>query len=88
MDREAAVIRSEMSQTRADLDRKLERFQARARAMTPRRYVQRHMPEYAVERGVGAALTIAGLFMAWRMYQARAGRRAKVRAAMESYGRW
>jgi hypothetical protein len=88
MDREAAVIRSEMSHTRADLDRKLELLQERAREMTPRRYVQRHMPDYPVERAAGAVLTLAGLFMAWRMYQGRVVRRAKVRAAMESYGRW
>ena len=36
MDREAAVIRSEMSQTRAGLDRKLSQLEARARDMTPR----------------------------------------------------
>lgn len=88
MDREAAVIRSEMSQTRADLDRKLELLQRRARDLTPRRYVERHMPDYAAERAAGALLTIAGLFMAWRMYQGRVRRRAQVRAAMESYGRW
>jgi hypothetical protein len=88
MDREAAVIRSEMTQTRADLDRKLELLQVRAREMTPRRYVQRHMPDYPVDRAIGAALTMAGVFKAWRMYQGRVARRAKVRAAMESYGRW
>ncbi len=88
MDREAAVIRSEMTQTRADLDRKLELFQVRAREMTPRRYVQRHMPDYPVDRAIGAALTMTGMFMAWRMYQGHVARRAKVRVAMESYGRW
>jgi hypothetical protein len=88
MDREAAVIRSEMNQTRADLDRKLELLQERAREMTPRRYVQRHMPDYAADRTAGALLTLTGLFMAWRMYQGRVRRRARVRAAMESYGRW
>lgn len=88
MDREAAVIRSEMNQTRADLDRKLERLQLRAHELTPRRYVQRHMPDYPIDRVIGAGLTIAGLFMAWRMYQGRAVRRARIRAAMESYGRW
>jgi hypothetical protein len=31
MDREAAVIRAEMSQTRAELDRKISRLEARAR---------------------------------------------------------
>jgi len=88
MDRETAVIRSEMSQTRVDLDRKLELLQARASEMSPRRYVRRHIPDYPVERAVGAALTMAGLFMAWRMYRGRTARRAQVREAMESYGRW
>jgi hypothetical protein len=88
MDREAAVIRSEMTHTRTDLDRKIAQLQARARELAPRNYVQRHMPTYPVERGVGAVLIGTGLFMAWRMYQKRAGRRQKVRAAMESYGRW
>jgi hypothetical protein len=88
MDRETAVIRSAMTQTRSDLERKLELLQVRAREMTPRRYVQRHMPEYPAERAVGAALTMTGLFMAWRMYQGRSARRKRVREAMESYGRW
>ena len=88
MDREAAVIRSEMTQTRVDLERKLERLRFRAREMMPRRYAQRHMPDYPVERVIGAALTVAGLLMARRMYQGRSARRVKVRQAMESYGRW
>ena len=88
MDRQTAVIRSEMSQTRADLDRKLELLHVRASEMTPQRYLQRHMPDYPVERAAGALLTMAGLFMAWRMYQRRTARRAQVRRAMESYGRW
>jgi hypothetical protein len=70
MDREAAVIRSEMSQTRADLDRKLSQLQSRARDMTPRRYVERHMPEYAWERAIGSALLVVGGWMAWKRYRA------------------
>ena len=50
MDREAAVIRSEMSQTRADLDRKLSALEAKAHDMSPRRVVQRNLPEYFAER--------------------------------------
>ena len=88
MDREAAVIRSEMTQTRADLDRKLSALQARAHEMTPRQYVQRHMPEYFVDRVVGGILTMVGVKMAWGMYKGRIRRRAQVRAAMASYGRW
>jgi hypothetical protein len=72
MDRESVVIRSEMSQTRADLDRKLDQLQARAREMAPRRYVERHMPDYPLDRAIGAVLTTIGLIMAWRRWRARA----------------
>lgn len=88
MDSEAAVIRAEMSQTRADLDRKLAELEARARDMTPRRVVQRNLPEYFADRVIGGILTLAGLRMAWRQYRDRFHRRARVRAAMASYGRW
>ena len=37
MDREAAVIRSEMSQTRQALDQKLTRLEARAHELSPKR---------------------------------------------------
>lgn len=87
MDREAAVIRSEMSQTRADLDHKLTRLEARFREMTPRRYAQRILPEYWLDRSIGAVLTLAGLRMAWRQRALR-NRRARVREAMASYGCW
>jgi hypothetical protein len=72
MDSEAAVIRSEMSRTRADLDRKLTRLSARARAMSPRRYAQRLMPEYLWERVIGGTLLVAGSVMAWRRRPRRA----------------
>ena len=60
MDREAAVIRSEISQTCADLDRKLSRRETRAKEMTPRVYARRHMPEYPWERAIGTALLALG----------------------------
>lgn len=88
MDREAAVIRSEMSQTRADLDRKLAALEERAQEMTPRAYVKRHMPEYFWERAIGSVLTLAGVKMAWSRYRDHTRRRARVREAMVSYGRW
>jgi hypothetical protein len=69
MDREAAVIKSEMSQTRAELDYKLAQLGAKARDLTPRRYVQRHMPEYPWERAIGSALLAIGGWMAWRHYR-------------------
>ncbi len=86
MDREAAVIRAEMSRTRADIDRKLALLEARARELTPRRLSQRYIPEYALDRVIGAVLTLIGAGMAWRALRGPA-RRNRVRAALESYGR-
>ena len=88
MDREAAVIRSEMSQTRADLDRKLTALEARAHEMTPRRVVERNMPDYFWETAIGSVLTLTGLKMAWNRYRHHARRRHQVRTAVASYGRW
>ena len=86
MDREAAVIRSEMTQTRAELDRKITRLEARAHQMTPRAYARRHMPDYLAERVIGSVLTMIGLRMAWKMYRKRAGRREWMRAELMSTG--
>jgi hypothetical protein len=69
MDREAAVIKSEMTQTRADLDYKLSQLEAKARDMAPRRVIQRHMPEYPWENAIGSALLAIGGWMAWRHYR-------------------
>ncbi len=88
MDREAAVIRSEMSQTRRDLDEKLALLQEKARDMSPRRIMERNMPDYMLELVIGGFLTIVGMRMAWQQYKNRFQRRARVRAAMASYGRW
>lgn len=88
MDREAAVLRAEMSQTRAELDRKLTLLQARAREMTPRRLSERYLPEYVWERVIGSVLTLVGARMAWSQYRHRQHRRDRVRAAMASYGHW
>ena len=81
MDSEAAVIRSEMTQTRAELDRKLTALTARAHEYTPRAYARRHMPDYMAERVIGSALTLIGLAMAWSQYRARTNRRAQMQAA-------
>ena len=89
MDREAAVIKSEMSQTRAELDRKIARLEVRARELRPSAVAQRHLPEFFVDRVVGGVLTLVGLRMAWGMLRSRrSGRRREVRQAMASYGRW
>ena len=51
MDREAAVIRAEMSQTRAELDRKITLLETRAKALTPGQLTRRYLPD--VFRGPG-----------------------------------
>jgi hypothetical protein len=88
MDREAAAIREEMSATRADLDAKLALLEARARELRPRAVAERYMPDYALDRALGAVLTLIGTRMAWRHLRERNGRRARIQAAMASYGRW
>ena len=66
MDREAAYIRSEISQTRADLDRKLTRLEARARELSPRRYAQRVVHQQRFQQILGAVLLFAGSVFAWK----------------------
>jgi hypothetical protein len=87
MDSEAAVIREEMNQTRVDLDQKLTQLEARAQQLRPRTMAQRYLPDYPLDRALGAVLTFIGSRMAWRHYR-DGGRREQVRSAMESYGRW
>ena len=69
MVREADLIRSEIDQTRTDLDQKLSKLEARAREMTPRRYAHRFVRERAFEQVVGSALVAAGALIAWRAYR-------------------
>ena len=88
MDSETAVIRAEMSHTRAALDRKLTLLEARAREMTPRQLSQRYLPEYFAERAIGGVLTVIGLKMAWSMYRKRRQRREALRTALMAFGRW
>ena len=88
MDREAAVLRAEMSQTRAELDHKLSLLQARVSEITPQRLTQRYMPEYFVDRLIGGILTAIGLKMAWSQYKWHQQHRDRVRARMIAYGSW
>jgi hypothetical protein len=74
MDRKAAVIRAEMSETRAELDRKLTRLEARAHNLTPRQLTHRYVPEYFVDRVIGGVLTLVGIRLAWAMYKKNARR--------------
>ena len=88
MDSEAAVIKSEMMRTRAELDRKIAQLEARARELTPRQYAQRHLPENAVDRALGGILTLVGLRMAWKQFRQRHNRRVQLRTAVASSGGW
>jgi hypothetical protein len=81
MDSEAAVIREEMSQTRADLDQKLTQLEARAEQLRPRTIARRYMPDYALDRAIGGVLTFIGTRMAWRQWRQRADRRDRLREA-------
>jgi hypothetical protein len=88
MDREASVIRQQIRETRADLDQKLTRLEIRARELRPTNVAKRYVPDYPVDRAIGAVLTFIGGTMAWRMWRQRADRRARLQAAFASYGRW
>jgi hypothetical protein len=88
MDREAAVIRSEMTQTRAELDRKIAELEVRAKEFTPRAYAKRHMPPFMLDRVIGGVLTLVGVRMAWSRFKKRRQHRLDVRNAMAAYGRW
>ena len=88
MDSEAAVIRAEMNQTRAQLDRKIGLLEERARAYTPRQLSERYLPDFLAEKVLGTVLTLVGVKMVWSGWRANHRRRARIRAAMESYGRW
>ncbi len=88
MDREAAVIRAEMSQTRAQLDHKLALLEERAREFSPKRYAREHMPEYLAERVIGGFLLFVGTVMLLKQARGRRDRRARVHDALIAYGRW
>ena len=70
MDREASVVRAEMSRTREQLDQKLSLLQDKVNDMTPSRVAQRYLPEYFADRALGGVLTLIGLKMAWSRYRA------------------
>ena len=88
MDREAAVLRAEMSQTRAELDHKLTLLQERVAELSPQNLTQRYMPEYFVDRIIGGVLTVIGLKMAWSQYRWHRSRRGRVRGQLAAYNRF
>ena len=88
MDREAAVLRAEMSRTRAELDQKLSMLQERVSDLTPRRLTQRYVEDYSVDRFVGGMLTLIGLKMAWSRHRELKRRRERLLRERAGYGRW
>jgi hypothetical protein len=82
MDLEAAIIRAEMSQTRAALDTKLSMLEDRLQELKPRHYWERHKPEYLVDQAIGGMLTLTGLVMAIAGIRKNARRRASAAQAM------
>ena len=88
MDREAAVIRAEMSQTRAELDRKITQLELRAKELAPHEITRRYLPEYFVDQVIGGILTLVGIRLAWAMHRRPARRRERIRAAMGGYPHW
>ena len=72
MDSEAAVVRSEISQTKAELDYKISQLQRKKEQMTPRAVASRYMPERALDYVIGSVLTMVGATMAWKRYRTRA----------------
>lgn len=87
MDREAVVIRAEMTHTRAELDRKLSLLEGRARELSPKVVAQRYMPEYLLDRAIGAVLTVVGAVLAVRHFT-RKTRQERMAEGMVAYGRW
>lgn len=83
MDSEAAVIRSEMSQTKAELDYKISQLQRKAHDMTPRSVVGRWMPERSLDYAIGGVLTLVGAKMAWSGFRARRTRREQLVSCLE-----
>jgi len=77
-----------MSQTRAELDRKIAQLEARARELTPRELSRRYVPEYFVDQVIGGVLVLVGIQLAWTMRRRRARRREVLRAAMGGYAHW
>ena len=83
MDSEAAVIRSEMSQTKAELDYKISQLQRKAHDLTPRAVVRRYMPEHALDYAIGSVLTLVGTKIAWGRLRARRQRRERLIAGLQ-----
>jgi hypothetical protein len=88
MDSEAAVIRSEMSQTRAELDRKISELEVRAHEFTPRAVARRYLPERALDYAIGGMLTAVGARLAWKQFRASREHQAELRDVIVACRTW
>jgi hypothetical protein len=88
MDSEAAVIRSEMNQTRAELDRKIAELEIRAHELTPRAVAKRYLPENALDYTIGGILTAVGARMAWKQFQASRRHQDELRDVIVTCRSW
>ena len=88
MDSEAAVIRAEMRQTRAELDRKITELEARAHKITPRAVAQRYLPENTLDYAIGGILTLVGTRMAWRRLRATSNHNDELRTTVIARRSW
>jgi len=87
MDREAAVLREEMTRTREELDGKIALLQARVTELSPQRLTRRYFSNYSLDRALGAVLMLVGLKMAWSRYRWQR-HRAALRAELAAHGHW
>jgi hypothetical protein len=88
MDSEAAVIRAEITQTKAELDYKISQLQRKTKDMTPRSVVSRMMPERTLDYALGGLLTFVGARLALGRYRAMRNRRERVRADLDASSSW
>ena len=83
MDSEAAVIRSEMSQTKAELDYKISQLQRKTKDLSARSVVRRYMPERTLDYAIGGVLTLVGAKMALGRMKARRNRRERLITSLQ-----
>ena len=88
MDSEAAVIRAEITHTKAELDYKISQLQRKTKDMTPRSVVTRMMPERTLDYAIGGVLTLIGVKLALGRYRAMRNRRERLRAGLDAAGSW
>ena len=88
MDSEAAVVRSEISQTKAELDYKISQLQRKVHDLTPRSVVSSYMPERSLDYAIGGVLTLVGAKMAWGGLRTHRNRRERMRTVLVERTGW